>query len=369
LARRLQEAEITALEQRLRRFYEAYYTELHERMERYPAASEIFPYYLTGHRRIVATLAKDGLVVMHYPAERDSFEFRVDQERRVTELTGESATIVLPNGHCAEFFPRDPENPEKDFDGAFTMTAPEGIYNGQIVRPDYLRLDAAIHTLNDELHNVEKGQQDAERDVLFAANAYLMGLAELPPDKQQDRVLGELGAAINGLEELLASDPEEWRLQIYLGLPRNKVLLDPTAKAVTPEVKLGSEYRVDFVLELPGGRHALVEIERPRDALYTKDGDPADRHKHGQQQIMDWIEWLDENRDYARKNIPALRAVKEPEYRLIVGLRRNTSEKHQRALTRKNAELPRIETMTFDDLLDRAKQHLDNLRDLTQLPA
>jgi hypothetical protein len=108
----------------------------------------------------------------------------------------------------------------------------------------------------------------------------------------------------------------------------------------------------------------LVEIERPRDALYTKDGDPADRHKHGQQQIMDWIEWLDENKDYARKNIPALSKVKEPEYRLVVGLRSNTSEKHQRALRRKNVELHRIETMTFDDMLDRAKQYLDNLRNL-----
>lgn len=315
-------------------------------------------------------MAKDGLVAVHYPAERDSFEFGVDPERRVTDLTEELTTIVYPNGYRAVQFPRDPANPEKDFDGAVEVRATQARYDGQIIRPDYVRFDAAAtHTLNDELHNAEKGQEDAERDVLLAANAYLMGLAELPPDKQQDRVLGELEAAINGLEELLAIDPEEWKCQMYLGLPRNKVLLDPTAKAVTPEVKLGSEYRVDFVLELPGQRHALVEIERPRDALYTKDGDPAARHKHGQQQIEDWIEWLDENREYARKNIPALRNVKEPEYRLIVGLRSSTSEKHQRALTRKNAELRRIETMTFDDLLDRAKQHLDNLRDLTQPPA
>jgi len=334
-------------------------------MSQYPAASEIFPYYLTGCRRIIATLTKDGLVTVHYPAERDSFEFHVSPDRRVTDLTEEITTIVYPNGYKAVHFPRDPEDPERDFDGAVTMMAPEADYNGQVFRPDYVRLDvAATHTLEEELHNEQRARDDATRDVLFAANAFVMGLAQLPVDEQQGKVLTELEAAINGLEELLASDPEEWRLQVYLGLPRNKVLLDPTARAVTPEVRLGSEHRVDFVLELPGERHALVEIERPRDPLYTKDGDPADRHKHGQQQIMDWIEWLDENRDYARKNIPPLRTVKEPEYRLIVGLRRNTSEKHQRALTRKNVELHRIETMTFDDLLDRAKQHLANLRSL-----
>ncbi len=191
-----------------------------------------------------------------------------------------------------------------------------------------------------------------------------MGLAHLPPDQQEDRVLAELGAAINDFERLLAVDPEEDRSQIFLGISRNMILLDPSAKAVTPEVRLGSEYRVDFVLELPQQRHVLVEIERPRDRLYTDEGDPAHRHKHGQQQVMDWIEWLDENKDYARKNIPALSTVKEPEYRLVVGLRSNTSEKHQRALTRKNVELHRIETITFDDMLDRAKQYLDNLRSL-----
>lgn len=310
-------------------------------------------------------MMKDGLVIVHYPSERDSFNFGVDPERRVTDLTEEITTIVYPNGYRAIHLPRDPEDPEKDFDGAVTMMASEAEYNGHIFRPDYVRLDtAATHTLDEELHNEKRARDDATRDVLFAANAFVMGLARVPVDEQKGKVLAELEAAINGLEELFASDPEEWRLQMYLGLPRNKVLLDPFAEAVTPEVKLGAEHRVDFVLALPGDRHALVEIERPRDALYTKDGDPADRYKHGQQQIMDWIEWLDENRDYARKNIPALRTVKEPEYRLIVGLRRNTSEKHQRALTRKNVELHRIETITFDDLLNRAKQHLANLRSL-----
>lgn len=218
--------------------------------------------------------------------------------------------------------------------------------------------------MDENLHNEEKAREEATNDVLLSVNAFVMGLNRVPLDERQDRVLTEFEYAVRDFEELLADDPEEWKVQMFLGLSRNKILLDPHVEAVTPEVKLGSEHRVDFVLELPQQRHALVEIERPRDRLYTKDGDPADRHKHGQQQIMDWIEWLDENREYARKNIPALRTVKEPEYRLIVGLRKNTSEEHQRKLTRKNVEHHRIETMTFDDLLDRAKVHLANLRSM-----
>jgi len=359
LARRLPEAEIAALEQRLRRFYVAYYSEIRQRMSGYPAASDIFPYYLVGHRRIVATLTKDGLVVTHWPAEQDSFEFHVSPTQKVRDIT-ESLAVVAPSGMrgLTVTYP-----PDQEMDGAVQAMAMELEENGVIYRPEWIRLDAsATHALDEKLHDEEKAREDATRDVLLSVNAFVMDLTRMPLDQQQSRVLTEFEAAVDQYEELIASDPEEWRVQMFLGLRRNRLLLDPTVRAVTPEVKLGDEYRVDFVLELPQERHVLVEIERPRDRLYTKDGDPADRHKHGQQQIMDWIEWLDENKDYARKNIPSLRTVKEPEYWLIVGLRRNTSEQHQRALTRKNAEMHRIKTMTFDDLLDQARQHLDNLR-------
>lgn len=358
---KLEEVDQAALEGRLRKFYGAYYSELRQRMSQYPAASGIFPYYLVGYRQIVAILTKDGLVVTHWPAEQDAFEFHVSPTQKVRDITEDHA-VVAPSGARAVTVTYPPD---QDMDGAFHVMAMELEENGVVYRSKWMRLDAAaMHALDETLHNEEKAREDATKDVLFSVNAFVMGLACVPTDAQRGRVITEFGAAINGFEDLLASDPEEWRAQMFLGLPRNKILLDPSVKAVTPEVKLGSEHRIDFVLELPQQRHVLVEIERPRDRLYTKDGDPADRHKHGQQQIMDWIEWLDENRDYARKNIPALRTVKEPEYRLIIGLRRNTSEKHQKALTRKNVELHRIETMTFDDLLDRAKQHLTNLRSM-----
>jgi hypothetical protein len=166
--------------------------------------------------------------------------------------------------------------------------APEPHYNGHVIRPGWVRLDVAgAHNLDGELYSEERARDEAVKDILLAANAFLMGLEKRPPDTREDRVLAGIEAAINEFERLLASDPDEPKLQMFLGLPRNKILLDPIAKAVTPEVRLGSEHKVDFVLELPQQRHVLVEIERPRDRLYTKDGDPAGRHKHGQQQIMD----------------------------------------------------------------------------------
>ncbi len=122
-------------------------------MAQYPAALEVFPYYLTGFRRIVATLTKDGVAIVHWPAEHDSFDFLMFPDQRVRDIT-EDLDIVYPNGYRAVMFPRDPGNPETDFDGAFMVTAPEGRYNGQVIRPGWMRLDVAgAHNLDSELYS------------------------------------------------------------------------------------------------------------------------------------------------------------------------------------------------------------------------
>jgi hypothetical protein len=45
---------------------------------------------------------------------------------------------------------------------------------------------------------------------------------------------------------------------------------------------------------------------------------------------------------------------------------RDTTENQQRVLERRNARLQDITIMTYDDLLDKARQHLENLRQLVQ---
>lgn len=350
----------TDLEAAMRTYYQTYYAELRRRMSQYPLESDIFPDYLVGARQIVAVLGEDGVMVTHWPAERDSFEFRVSEEEQVREMVKQRA-IVAPNGMRAEFIDYEPGT---DF-GAFQFKTAEAEFNGRIIRPDWIRLDcASALNLNRSLYNESKAEREATKDVLLSASAYVMGLDKPDSTQEESKLLAELGFTVEEFKRMLASNPAEGIMQKYLGIKRNRILLHTAAKSITPEVSLGSEYRADFVIGLPNRRYILVEIERPQDELYTKAGDPAYRHKHGQQQIEDWIEWLDENKDYARKNIPALKQVKEPEYWLVIGRRGNMSEKHRKALARKNAEAHRIRTLTFDDLLEDAQQHLNNLRGL-----
>jgi hypothetical protein len=354
---------MTALEQRLRRFYEVYYSELRRRMSRYPLASEIFPYYLKGFRRIVATLTKDGLVAVHYPAEHDSFELRVVPERRVTDITTDDLAIEYPTGHKAVLFGRDPENPEKDFDGAFQSTGIELTYNGQIIRPDYVRLDAAAtHTLDDEdLYSEGKALEDAQKDAVLAADAYLMGLEKVPPNQQEGRVIAELEAAIDEFEQVVARDPHESVIQQYLTIKRNQILLDPSALSITPKVYLRNDHEIDFVVQEAEGQYVLVEIERSGLPVLTKKGRPRAELTHAQQQVKDWFEWIAENREYARSKMPG---ISEPKGWVIMGRRSSIRPEHKHVLARESAESQRITTQTYDDLLDRAKQHLDNLRKL-----
>jgi hypothetical protein len=362
LARRLSGAEKVALEHHLRRFYEIYYSELRQRMSRYPAASEIFPYYLKGSRRIVATLTKDGLVAVHYSAERDSFEFAESPERRVTDLTEELA-VEFPNGYKYVPYPRDPEDPEKDFDGAFDTTAIELTYDGQIIRPDYVRLDvAATHAFDgEELYSEGKALQNAEKDAQLAADAYLMGLEKVPPKQQEERVIAELEAAIDQFEQVVARDPHERVIQEYLTIKRNQILLDPSALSITPHIYLRNDHEIDFAVQEAEGQYVLVEIERSGLPVLTKKGRPRAELTHAQQQIKDWFEWIGENLAYARSKMPGIR---EPKGRVIMGRRSSIAPEHRHVLARESAESRRITTQTYDDLLDRAKQHLKNLRGL-----
>ncbi len=60
---------------RIQLYVSAYYDELRKQMAAYQTVSEAFPDHLKGQRRIVAVLGQDGVVVSHWAADQDSFEF------------------------------------------------------------------------------------------------------------------------------------------------------------------------------------------------------------------------------------------------------------------------------------------------------
>jgi hypothetical protein len=201
----------------------------------------------------------------------------------------------------------------------------------------------------------------ARDDVLTFANAHLMGLQRVAPERQRDEVIAKLDDAIRELRNLLDSQPGEEEVQRYLSEDRNKVLLHPEAVNVFPKVRLGAEYVPDFVIELPQRRYVYVEIEHPQHQVITQNGRPSAKLTDATQQIEDWFRWTSDNIAYARSILPD---ISEPGGKVIVGRDTGIPPQHGEVLARRNAELHRIETMTFDDLLENAEQHLSNLRRL-----
>ena len=353
----LRDVDLQSLEQRVRTYYETYYTELDDRMARYPTRDEIFPDTLVGNRHIVVAVATDGIVVTHWTAEQLDFDFVADSNSTVQNIT-ESDTLWAPSGRSARFFQYDP-----GFDfGAYAMWRPELIEGNVSAKPQWMRMDVASLDSLDSVLNKSQAIDFAESDVQFSASAYLMGLSQEPLGKEQhDRVINELQAAIDEFEKVLDSEPAEEVVQMYLSIKRNRILLDPSAVAVTPKVKLGAELVPDFVVEASRERYVLVEIERPSLPVLTEKGRPRAELTHAQQQVKDWFDWISTHSEYARSLMPG---ISEPEGWVVIGRRSSIHAEHKHVLTRENAESRRITTSTYDHLLDRAKQHLDNLRNL-----
>ena len=87
---------------------------------------------------------------------------------------------------------------------------------------------------------------------------------------------------------------------------------------------------------------------------------------HAEQQVLDWLDWIERHGELARRDLPQLQ---RPVGYVVIGRDDTLDEDAQRRLRQRNAMLaPSIEIMTYDGLLSRAKAllgHFEQLRDST----
>ena len=90
---RLQELSFQDLEQlreQITEYYETYYAELRTRLSDHTSPLSLSaPDHLKGYRRIVTELGSDGLVITHWSAGQDNFDFHISPERTVRDLVAE----------------------------------------------------------------------------------------------------------------------------------------------------------------------------------------------------------------------------------------------------------------------------------------
>jgi len=174
-----------------------------------------------------------------------------------------------------------------------------------------------------------------------------------------DNIIERLRQTLREYEQLLSiPDIREQTIQDYL--ENHIVLIDPPAKRVKPQVSLGAEYIPDFVIETYDGLYKLVEIEKPTDRLYLKNGDPSSALTHAEQQVLDWQGWVRRNIAYLR--LQSQLPMNDPEGLVIIGLRAQMTQEEIRRLEERNiSRRGRIKIITFDSLSLQMHQLIGNL--------
>jgi len=166
------------------------------------------------------------------------------------------------------------------------------------------------------------------------------------------RTLTSLQVAIEALEELLNTQKRnENKLQECL--TKSPILLGLEYSKVIPKHKLGAEYEVDYALEKYTGLIDLMEIESSSLPIFTKQGNPSSYLVHAEQQVIDWLDWVEKNSPYARAKMEGLLT---PKGYVIIGRDSNLNEKTKASLIRRNKAFNGlISILTYDDVLMKAK--------------
>jgi len=190
-------------------------------------------------------------------------------------------------------------------------------------------------------------------------------LLRLPTDMPGKGVVQRLEEVILEYRELLGRTTlSEEEVQQFL--VANQVLLDPVAQRILPKHPLGEDHVTDFVIQHGDSEYVLVELENPSLPLFTRKGDASKHLRHATRQVGDWIVWVRENLDYAKKH--SLDSIYEPEGVVIIGRRQliQSLPNGQAWLKRENSTLQNIKIRTYDDLLDDAQHLVDRLRAVTR---
>jgi hypothetical protein len=167
--------------------------------------------------------------------------------------------------------------------------------------------------------------------------------------KISKRLLSEFESLVN------QSHPEE-SYQIFL--KNNPVFLDPLSSVVIPKQRLGLESVTDFVIRRLDSRYLLVEIEKPRDRIFTAANDFTAQFSHAFGQVLDFQQWVDDHTQYARHLMPE---ISSPRGLLIIGRSADLTPSQKQKLERFNVNSAKVDVRTFDQVTDEARRLYENI--------
>jgi hypothetical protein len=222
------------------------------------------------------------------------------------------------------------------------------LWFGEITRED-VHLPNTTHFLDADLQIIQ----------------WLVDLALTPQEAVDDApnsVIQMITQILSQFEELInRPEVDEVRdIQPFLSDRRHWMLLSPTGKHVWPQKMLGNKYKVDFVIREHDDSYVAVEIESPRFKLFTNNLDPRHELTHAEQQVRDYCDYIDRNRDCVERE-EGLPQIYRPNGLVIIGRKKDLVPQAMRKLESRNRDGGRFTVMVYDDLIQRLRAVLDSV--------
>lgn len=143
-------------------------------------------------------------------------------------------------------------------------------------------------------------------------------------------------------------------------LYKNFWMFGSNYKNVRKEQKAGMKGRNDFLIQVEGNFYDIIELKKPEHKLFTKTKNPT-IHSDLKDAISQMARYLDYyHKHYLSHKEQTELNVLYPKGIIVIGRNKDTDRKLLKAhelIWGKN-----IEILTYDDILDRAKQSIKNIR-------
>jgi hypothetical protein len=325
-------------------------------MARHHVTPDAFPDFLKGANRIVATLGRDGVVIVHWRAEEDSFEFDHKPSLTVGDILKDQgiAELHYPHGERPSAFRA--HGPSYIMDTGEVQPIAELGWKSIEVDPD---TDAATWS-------EERARIQAQTDVSTFADAHLMEVDVLsaPPDERLSKITNEIERTIRDFEQFLTTSPSEEQIKDYLTPPRSHILLHHSAREVVSDKSLGSHDTVDLVVEGPEGQYILVKVGPTEGSIFTGEGVETSHSADARRQVESWLDWVSRHSDQASDVLPG---ATEVEGLIVLGRRSDVPLEHRHLVDPIRTDAGRIRVKTYDDLSDFARQQINERRALDAL--
>lgn len=211
------------------------------------------------------------------------------------------------------------------------------------------RLSQKVMRLEQQLEN-SRSRIEEEREKL----------REQKRAERKDR-LSELEEQISHFEELLDADADEADYQKFL--IDNEWFFGSEYYAAERELPAGYDGRVDFFLEGRGAFHDVVELKRPSHRLFIQqpEGAISAPLKNALSQIAEYLDFFGTHRLSHREQTGI--DVYQPKGIIVIGRDDEQGEVQEKIRRHRTVISGNIDILTYDNLLQRAEQTLDTIRE------